>query len=90
MKDAFISSFEMAAPLIAKRKGYISHSLQQCLEDEQKFLLMVEWETLEDHTIGFRQSDEYQKWKTLLHHFYNPFPVVAHFAPMLADGRQQH
>jgi hypothetical protein len=34
---------------------------------------------LEDHTIGFRQSAAYQEWRKLLHHFYDPFPVVEHF-----------
>jgi heme-degrading monooxygenase HmoA len=39
----------------------------------------VRWERLEDHTEGFRRSPEYERWKALLHHFYDPFPVVEHF-----------
>ena len=49
------------------------------LERPSRYLLLVEWETLEDHTIGFRQSPRYEKWRALLHHFYDPFPVVEHF-----------
>ena len=79
MKEGFIVSFEKAQNIISKMQGYIEHSLEQCLEDDHKFLLLVKWETLEDHTIGFRQSEEYQEWKALLHHFYDPFPVVEHF-----------
>jgi heme-degrading monooxygenase HmoA len=60
-------------------KGYISHELQHCLENEFQYILLVKWETLEDHTIGFRQSEQYQEWKQLLHHFYEPFPVVEHY-----------
>lgn len=78
-KEEFIRSFEKAQNIISKMKGYIEHSLEQCFEDDYKFLLLVKWETLEDHTIGFRQSEEYKQWKALLHHFYDPFPVVEHF-----------
>jgi hypothetical protein len=39
----------------------------------------VHWARLEDHTIGFRQSAEYQRWRALLHHFYDPFPTVEHY-----------
>jgi len=40
---------------------------------------LVEWEKLTDHTVGFRESAEYQEWKSLLHHFYDPFPIVQHY-----------
>jgi heme-degrading monooxygenase HmoA len=46
------------------------------MEVKGKYLLLVQWETLEDHPIGFRQSKEYQEWKNQLHHFYNLFPTV--------------
>jgi heme-degrading monooxygenase HmoA len=45
--------------------------------------LLVEWQTLEDHAVGFRQSTNYQEWKRLLHHFYDPFPTVEHFTRVL-------
>jgi heme-degrading monooxygenase HmoA len=75
----FESAFQQASPIIASMKGYISHQLQHCLEAPNRYLLLVQWETLEDHTIGFRSSEEYQKWKRLLHHFYDPFPTVEHY-----------
>ncbi len=59
-------------------KGYICHDVLKCMEEENKYLLLVAWETLEDHEIGFRKSEEYQEWKKLLHHFYDPFPTVQH------------
>ena len=46
------------------------HQLQRCLESQDKYVLLVQWQRLEDHTIGFRQSRHYQDWKKLLHHFY--------------------
>jgi heme-degrading monooxygenase HmoA len=48
-------------------------------ESDFDYLLLVEWERLEDHTEGFRGSAEYQQWRQLLHHFYEPFPTVDHF-----------
>ncbi len=59
--------------------GYISHRLQRCLDVADKYLLLVEWQQLEDHTVGFRQSPQYQQWRRLLHHFYDPFPTVEHY-----------
>ena len=59
--------------------GYIAHDLQKCLELENQYLLLVNWQTLEDHTVGFRKSAKYQIWKKLLHHFYDPFPTVEHY-----------
>lgn len=75
----FERNFQIASGIISKMEGYIHHELKRCLEDPQKYVLLVKWETLEDHTIGFRGSAEYQEWKELLHHFYDPFPVVEHF-----------
>ena len=79
----FESAFEQASPIIASMKGYISHQLQRCIEKENRYILLVNWETLEDHTVGFRGSEEYQEWKKLLHHFYDPFPNVEHYGLIL-------
>jgi heme-degrading monooxygenase HmoA len=75
----FEASFELAQSIISSMKGYCGHQLQQCLENSSRYLLLVQWENLEDHTIGFRGSAEYQEWKKLLHHFYSPFPMVEHY-----------
>ena len=75
----FETSFREAQTIIAAIPGYINHQLQRCLEKPNRYVLLVSWEKLEDHTIGFRQSKEYQLWKDLLHHYYDPFPTVEHF-----------
>lgn len=77
--DAFESAFAKAAPLLAGSPGYLSHSMRRCLEVRNRYLLLVEWRTLEDHTVGFRGSAAYQDWKAHLHHFYEPFPTVEHY-----------
>lgn len=75
----FEQAFRVASPLIAASPGYLSHELQRCVEVPGRYLLLVRWESLEAHTVGFRGSTQYQEWKKLLHHFYDPFPVVEHF-----------
>ncbi|MBG9585931.1 antibiotic biosynthesis monooxygenase family protein [Cytobacillus firmus] len=79
MEAEYEEAFRGASKIISSMKGYISHDLQRCMEVEGKYLLLVQWESLEDHTVGFRQSNEYQQWKKQLHHFYDPFPIVEHF-----------
>ena len=90
LNEAFQTAFTQATPLIAAMPGYLSHELQQCLEIENRYLLLVRWQTLTDHTIGFRESPQYQTWKELLHHFYDPFPTVEHYKRIdsqLIDGQ---
>ncbi len=80
---AFEAAFAEARPLIAGMAGFRSLTLSRCLERADVFLLLVEWERLEDHTGGFRGSPEYERWRALLHHFYDPFPAVEHFTEVL-------
>ena len=75
----FEGAFRDASRIISSMPGYLSHELHRCIEADGKYLLLVRWERLEDHTIGFRGSPAYQQWKSLLHHFYDPFPTVEHF-----------
>ena len=77
---AFEAAFASASPIIASMPGYVRHALQRCVETPDRYLLLVWWETLEDHTIGFRGSPQYQEWRARLHHFYDPFPTIEHFA----------
>jgi heme-degrading monooxygenase HmoA len=82
MQDAFVEAFRTASPLIANIEGYISHELRQCVEKSNRYLLLVQWQTLESHTVGFRTSPQYVEWKCLLHSFYDPFPTVEHYVEM--------
>ena len=81
---AFEAAFAEARAVIAGMPGFRRLSLSRCLERATGYLLLlVEWERLEDHTEGFRGSAEYERWRELLHHFYDPFPVVEHFEAVL-------
>ena len=75
----FEEAFSRARDVISKSPGFISLKIVRGIERPSSYLLLVEWESLDDHTIGFRQSARYAEWRELLHHFYDPFPVVEHF-----------
>jgi heme-degrading monooxygenase HmoA len=74
-ESAFESAFREAKPIIVSIPGFISHDLQHCVEDKSRYLLLVKWQKLEDHTVGFRRCSQYQQWKTLLHHFTTRFQL---------------
>jgi heme-degrading monooxygenase HmoA len=78
-EDEFEVAFDKAKRLISSMAGFKSLDLQRCLENSARYLLLVVWDRLEDHTDGFRGSPEYEEWRRLLHHFYEPFPTVEHF-----------
>ena len=79
----FEAAFGEAAEIISVMPGFPGLSLSRCVERPSGYLLLVQWERLEDHTEGFRRSTEYQRWRDLLHHFYEPFPTVEYFTPVL-------
>jgi heme-degrading monooxygenase HmoA len=79
----FELAFRKARPIIASMAGFRNLSLSRSMESPSTYLLLVQWDRLEDHTVGFRQSEQYGNWRTLLHHFYDPFPVVEHYQNVL-------
>ena len=79
----FLASHQINDPIIADN---ITQAYQTIKTDETGVRLLVRWDTLEAHTQGFRGSPQYQQWKALLHHFYDPFPVVEHYVPVAGVG----
>jgi heme-degrading monooxygenase HmoA len=75
----FERAIRVARPLIAATHGFRGMEIRRCIEDPQRYLLLVKWDSIEDHTVGFRQSERYDEWRRLLHHFYDPFPTVEHY-----------
>lgn len=78
---AFEAAMRQARPLIEASPGFGGIEVRRCIERPDSYLLLVWRQTLEDHTVGFRRSERYQQWRALLHDFYDPFPIVEHFAP---------
>jgi heme-degrading monooxygenase HmoA len=81
---AFVQAMGEAKALIAASPGFLSLRVERCVERPNRFLLLVEWDRLEDHTEGFRGSAAYEEWRAALHHFYDPFPVVEHFEAVVS------
>jgi len=83
--NEFEKAFLNAQKIISSIKGYHSHELQKCIEKENNYILLVRWKNLEAHTVNFRESEQYQEWKKLLHHFYEPFPEVNHYSMVYSN-----
>ena len=81
----FQADFKQAQRIISAMPGYIEHELQRCLEKPSRYLLLVRWQTLKDHTEGFRGAEAYQQWQQLLHHYYDPFPEVNHYQQLFPE-----
>ncbi len=80
----FESAFAEAKVVVSSMPGFVSLRLDRCIETPCRYLLLIEWERLEDHTQGFRESAEYGRWRGLLHQFYDPFPEVDHYQPLVS------
>ena len=76
---AFREAFARARSIIEAAEGFGGLELRACVESQDRFLLLVWWDSVESHEAGFRGSDAYQEWKRLLHHFYDPMPTVEHY-----------
>ena len=75
----FELAFSEAEIFLKSTQGYICHSLKKSLESSNRYVLLVTWQSLEDHVNGFRKPAEYQKLKDLTDRFYSSFPSVEHY-----------
>ncbi len=77
------SEFEVnlaqAKEVISQAKGFQSIDFQRCIEIENRYVLFIYWDTLEDHTEGFRNSELFMQWRVLIGHFFENPPLVQHF-----------
>jgi heme-degrading monooxygenase HmoA len=77
----FEMNLEKAQSVISQSKGYIGHQFQKCIEQDNRYVLLIRWQTLEDHTKGFRESDLFVAWRTLIGPFFETAPMVQHYEP---------
>jgi heme-degrading monooxygenase HmoA len=84
---AFELAMQSALPLIETTPGFLDIEVRPSIETPGRYLLLVEWDSLDAHTQGFRSSDRYAEWKRRLHHFYEPFPLVEHYGEPVVSGR---
>ena len=90
LQNEFEKDFALASQYISSIKGYMGHTLLKCIENENQYILLVDWEDIENHEIGFRKSQVYLKWKELLHDYYNPFPTVEHYETVFENKKNNN
>ena len=76
---AFEQNLEKAQSVIAQAQGYLGHDFQQCIEEPTKYVLLIQWESLEAHTEGFRQSELFREWRALIGKYFAAPPEVLHY-----------
>ena len=80
MEAEFEAGVAQAAPLFRRAKGCISMELVRSVEFPNRYRLLVGWETLENHTVDFRGSEDFQAWRGLVSHCFDGTPEVEHAA----------
>ena len=65
--------------VIAHAKGFIGYEIRKGVESAERYLLMIHWATLEDHTVGFRQSEAFAQWRAIVGPYFAEPPRVEHF-----------
>lgn len=83
--EAFSAAMRNAKPLVSCQPGFQSMQVRPSQDTENQFLLLIGWDRIESHRDGFRKAPEYQQWRALLHHFYDPMPTVRYFGASLFD-----
>jgi heme-degrading monooxygenase HmoA len=78
-ENLFEEATSSAKKVISQSKGFISIEFQKCVETPTRFLAFIKWETLEDHTVGFRESALFTEWRAILSPFFNSAPVALHY-----------
>lgn len=78
-EDLFEEATYSAKNIISQSKGFVSIEFQKCIETPTKFLALIKWETLKDHTIGFRESPLFIEWRAILSPFFNSPPLALHY-----------
>ncbi len=82
---AFEAAFKDASPLIASADGYISHELRRCLETKGKYVNLVKWQTVEDHMVGFRESERFQQFRAIVSPFYESPSQMNHYEVVMQN-----
>jgi heme-degrading monooxygenase HmoA len=67
------------ATVISKAKGFVGYQVHKGIESPERYLLLIRWQTLENHTVDFRESPAFQEWRAIVGPFFAKPPVVEHF-----------
>jgi heme-degrading monooxygenase HmoA len=80
MAEEFEANVAKAVPIFKRAKGCSSMNLRRVVENPDRYMLFVEWDTLENHTVDFRGSDDFKQWRQLVGHCFDGDPDVVHGA----------
>jgi len=81
----FEAAFKEASQYVAAANGYIRHELRRCVETRNKYLNMIHWQTVDDHMIGFRQSEAFQKFRALISPYYDVPSEMNHYEVVMQN-----
>ncbi len=79
-EQQFESAMEQAKEVVAQAPGFRSFRLQRGIEQPSTYLLLIEWNSVEDHMQGFRESDLFVRWRELIGSYFAAPPEVEHYA----------
>lgn len=77
--DDFEAALNKAKDVICLSKGFIKVEFKKCIENDEQYIFLIYWQTLEDHTIGFRESELFIEWRALIGPFFYKLPLVLHY-----------
>lgn len=78
----FEGALEKAQAVLKQSAGYVSHEFKKCVETNTQYVLLITWETLEAHTVGFRESELFTQWRSLIGPFFAVPPEVFHYSSL--------
>src|SRR5262249_22789363 len=78
--DAFAEAYAQARPIVATTPGCRSGRMTQGIETPSRFVLLVEWDSIEAHVVGFRGTERFGQWRGLIGRYLANSPMVEHFA----------
>lgn len=78
--QAFEAALDKAKGVISRSKGFRTIAHKRCVEQPNRYILLIEWDTIEDHTVGFRESELFKEWRALIGPFFAEAPLVQHYS----------
>ena len=88
-EDEFAAAVREGLAYIAATPGFRSARVTRGVESPSRFVLLIEWDSLEAHTVGFRESENFARWRSVVGPFFDGAPRVEHFGdvpdPVRAD-----
>ena len=85
-EDAFAAAVQEGLPHVASTPGFLGARLTRSIESPSRFVLLIEWETIEAHTVTFRESERFPRWRALVGPYFDGDPYVEHATDVLRSS----